>query len=154
MPGFQLRARIERAPAAVWAVLADLEGGPRWMPGIASIALDEEGPLQPGSIYRFRVEGLKGSLQKGVVTALTPGRLLALSTTRGKVTAVYTYRLAADGGGTVITLEADCQVGGWLRPLAPLLVFLMQRSDGGQLEALKALLEDAEAEAGDAAKCL
>ena len=144
MSGFSIETRIDRPPAAVWAELTDLEHAPAWMPGIASIALDEDGPLRQGAVYRFRVDGLKAELQKGIVTRLQPQQELALSTSRGKVTATYTYRLSPDGGGTAVTLRADCAVSGWLRPLAPFLGFLMKRSDSGQLQALKQQLEGEE----------
>lgn len=136
MPGFELSTHIARPPVEVWAVLTDLEAAPAWMPGIEFVALDEDGPVVEGSIYRFRVDGLKGDLQKGVVTNLRPPQALTLSITRGQIDVRYHFTLEPDGDGTAVRLVADCEVGGWLSPVAPLLIWLMRRSDAGLLDGL------------------
>lgn len=141
MPGFELSVHIERPPKQVWAVLADLEAAPAWMPGVEFIALDEDGPLVEGSVFRFRVDGLKGELQKGIVTAVRPERELVLEIARGRIAMRYAYALAAVGGGTDVRLTADCMAAGWLQPFAPLMAWLMRRSDRNLLVGLRAAVE-------------
>lgn len=136
MPGYEQHIRIERPADEVWAVLADLENAPAWMPGIEFIALDDDAPLADGSVYRFRVDGLRGELQKGTVTDCRPPRRLALSVARGRIDLHYVYTLKADGDATAVHLAAQCRVDGWLAPLAPLLIGFMRRSDAGLLEGL------------------
>ena len=143
MPGFAVSERIDRPPSEVWNCLTDLERAPRWMKGIAMIALDEDGPLRVGTVYRFRVKGLSDQLKKGTVTGLVPGRELHLSSTQGRVAADYTYRLEPDGNGTAISLTASCTVDGPLRLVAPLISVMMKHFDGGQLRDLKRLPDHA-----------
>lgn len=149
MPGFELTAHIDRPPSEVWAVLSDLENAPAWMPGIEFIALDEDGPIEAGAVYRFRVEGLKGELQKGTVATCRPRQELTLAVTRGFVDVRYRYTLEPDGDGTAVRMVAECAVNGWIAPLAPPLIWLMRRSDARLLDGLRAAVENGPVDAAN-----
>ncbi len=71
------------------------------------------------------------------MTALDPGKLIALTSTQGGVTATYTYSLARDGDGTEVTLKAVCKATGFWKLLHPVIVLAMKKSDSLQLTNLK-----------------
>lgn len=48
----EAEVRIDAPPERVWEVIAGLEDRPAWAPDIRSVRL--EGPLAPGSVFRWR----------------------------------------------------------------------------------------------------
>ena len=131
-------ATISRPPEDVWSVMTDWRNAPRWMGGIDEMRAD--GAPVAGTTVTFRARGKDRS---AVITEAEPARSLVLRSVQGAVAADYTYTLhgAADGS-TRVTLVAECttQALGW-RLVLPILRFAIRRTDGGQLEALKAVVE-------------
>jgi hypothetical protein len=67
---------------------------------------------------------------------------VTLTSTQGKVTADYTYSCEASGDATVVTPAADCTTRGvFLNLAAPLLRYVVRRTDGGQLSELRRVIE-------------
>lgn len=132
--GFSARERIDRPPEDVWAYLTDFRNAKDWMTGVEGLSPKGEGPIEIGTRLSFRARGKE---RMSRVSALEPGRQLALTSTQGGVTATYTYALAPDGDGTEVTLEAVCQATGAWRLLHPVIAMAMKRSDSSQLANLK-----------------
>jgi uncharacterized protein YndB with AHSA1/START domain len=122
---------IDAAPATVWRALTDFPQAPRWMPGTTGMRLD--GDLREGAVLHFTA---RGKPRSSVVTEVTDGRSLTLTSTQGPVTAAYAYTLAPAGTGTKIDLAVDLTVSGATRLLAPVIRAAMAREDGGQLDRL------------------
>ena len=148
--GWQTSARIEAPVEEVWAVLADLPGAPRWMSGIERLEIVDEdgepleapGDLEVGTRYRFYA---RGGAHIGRVKAVEPGELLALRADHGGVGACYEYRLTDLGDGdSRVELRAWCDPPGIWRLFEPLLNFLMRKSDGDQLVALRRAVRGAQ----------
>jgi hypothetical protein len=47
---------IAASPASIWSILSDFNAWPRWNPAIQAIQFD--GPLAPGSTFRWKSGGL------------------------------------------------------------------------------------------------
>lgn len=135
---FSARATIDRPIEEVWASLIDWDKAPRWMRGIDSMSSDGETTV--GTRLEFVARGRERTSE---VVGLEPGRSVTLRSVQGGVSADYAYRLEpVSPEATAITLDATCDADGlgW-RIAGPLIRFAMRRSDGGQLDALKAEVE-------------
>jgi len=136
---FAAEATIARPARDVWDALTDWSSAHRWMAGVDRLKAD--GETARGTRLTFRA---RDHDRTATITACQPGRSLVLHSEHGGVSADYEYALEELGDSTTwVTLTADCQVRGLLwRILAPLIRIAMKKSDGGQLDALKRLIED------------
>lgn len=128
---FIVSATIERPAAEVWARLTDWPAATAWMSGVQSIRVS-------GDELTFRTRGRD---RTGRVETVEPGRTVVVRSAQGGVSAAYTYTCVPDGGRTTVTLTADCRVEGVWRPFAGLLRTAIRRTDGGQVAALKRVIE-------------
>ena len=134
---FAVETIVQRPAGPVWDALTDWESAHRWMRGVGSMSV--EGGTVAGSAITFRARGKERPAE---IVAVEPGTLVTVRSTQGPVSADYTYRLHdLAGERTRVTLEAECRVTGVASAAAPLFRFLMRRTDSGQLEALRALIE-------------
>lgn len=135
--GFSVTEQIAGAPAAVWAYLTDFRSAGEWMTGVEDLVQTSEGALGIGTRLTFKA---RGKARETRVTALEPGKLIALTSTQGGVTATYEYAVAPAGEGTEITLNAVCEARGLWMLVHPLIAFAMKQSDSSQLAKLKAAM--------------
>jgi carbon monoxide dehydrogenase subunit G len=142
------RIRIERPPADVWAVVADLETHLEWRPALVEFRLVSEAPLRVGSRIRevLRWRGRELVLDD-VVTALVPGRHFGVS--GGWKAAEFELDLRLEPAGDSAT---DVTFDWPLRPksvlmkvAAPLLKGAMQRATAEEARLLKELVERGDA---------
>jgi uncharacterized protein YndB with AHSA1/START domain len=122
---------IDRPADQVWQVLTDWSRAPEWMPGVAAARVD-------GDTLRFTARGRERTSE---ITDLRPGTSVTLTSVQGGVRAAYTYEVAAAGPATTVTLVATLATSGPWRLAAPMLRVLVRRADGGQLTALKRVIE-------------
>ncbi len=129
---------INRPPEEVWAVLTDWPGAVRWMNGIESMSID--GETVEGARVQFFT---RGQDRESVIARCDPGRSVTLRSRQGGVTADYTYSVEPAGDGrSRVSLEAECQFSGLqYLLLGPLIRFAIRRTDGGQIAALKRVVE-------------
>ena len=129
---------IDAAAQRVWAELTDWPAAGRWMNGIDSLSID--GDTVAGARLRFFSRGRE---RESIITQCEPGRSITLRSQQGGVTADYTYSIEPMGESScLVSLEADCRFSGMLpRLIAPLLQFAIRRTDGGQIAALKRVIE-------------
>jgi uncharacterized membrane protein len=123
---------IDRPAATVWRTLTDWPHAPGWMAGVDSVTPVDDTTLRFVARKRERTSR---------ITAVRPGESITLRSVQGGVRADYTYSVEAVGATTRATLVADVTTTPLWRPLAPLLRTLIRRTDGGQLDALKRLVE-------------
>ena len=118
---FESTARIDAPPAAVWAVLADLEAWPSW----ESAIVRTEGRLAEGTRIRLWTQIDPKRPFAFTVVALEPERRMVLESRwpLGLFRGVRTYELAPrDEGGTVFTMCED-----YAGPFAPVLKVWMPK---------------------------
>ena len=133
---------INRSPDQVWRVLTDWPGAVRWMNGIESMSID--GETAEGAHVRFFT---RGQDRDSLITHCEPGRSITLRSQQGGVSADYTYSIEPAGeSSSRVSLEAECHFSGLrYRLLGPLIGFAIRRTDGGQIAALKRVIEEEEA---------
>ncbi len=132
--GFCVKEIIEHPPEDVWAYLTDFSHAKEWMTGVDEMTQITQGPIKIGTRFRFKARGKE---RESHVTALEPGKRIALTSTQRGVTATYTYSMASVGDSTEVTLKAVCQATGFWKLLHPIIVFAMKRSDSSHLAKLK-----------------
>jgi uncharacterized protein YndB with AHSA1/START domain len=129
---------LDHPPAHVWAYLTNFDNAPEWMAGIGKFTRITPGRLEVGTRFAFNARGRKRETR---VTALDSGRLIALTSTQGGVTATYRYSVGSAGTGTEVTLEAVCGATGLWKLMHPLIVLAMKKSDSTQLANLKLAMD-------------
>ena len=135
---FAAETVIAAPRAEVWAALTDWARAPQWMDGVE--ALDADGPVAPGTVLTFTSNG-RG--RESAIVAAVPAEAMTIRSVLRGVTADYAYALEDDpGGGTRVSLVATCATSGLQRLLGPVLKDAMRRTDSGQLEALRSVIED------------
>jgi hypothetical protein len=108
----QASVLMQASPDAVWALLADFERWPEWMPRITKVSHKSGEPAATGSTYEQRTKaGMASAASTFTVVGSEPGRWLSIEQEvhnpgggygRGvKVHAPVTeWRLSAEAGGT------------------------------------------------------
>ena len=134
---FTATTEVARPDGVVWATLTDWDRAQAWLPGATDLRAD--GPTAPGTTLTFTA---RRGQRRATITEVDPGREVVLRSEQGPVTADYRYRVTSNGLGlATVTLVAECTVQGPLALLGPLLRRSLRRADGGQLEALRAVVE-------------
>lgn len=136
---FAVEAVVERPAEEVWAALTDWDNAHRWMAGVDKVSV-EPGTADP-MILNFRAQGKDRVAE---VVTVEQGRSISIRSSQGKVSAVYDYETEPlDDDRTAVRLVADCSTTGALfSALSPLLRFVIKRTDSGQIDALKAVIEN------------
>lgn len=106
-PDAPARSRAETTTAAppetTWQVLADIGSWSDWNPDVTSVRL--EGPLAPGTVFRWKAGGAR---IRSRIEAVDPPTALTWSGRSLGLRARHTWRLTptADGGTHVVTEES------------------------------------------------
>jgi hypothetical protein len=140
MPEATNTVEIARAPADVFAFLADGTNGPRWRSGVIDVALKAgEGE---GAVY---TQGVKGPFGRRVpadyeLTAYEPERRIAFRAIAGPVRPEGAYELEPAGAATRLTFSLRWTPAGFGRLMGPMVAKTM-RSEVAQLARLREVLE-------------
>ena len=130
---------IARPVDEVWNAATDWARAPEWMKGLEALRPLDDGPVGKGSRLAFQS---RRSEREARIVEWEPGRRLILQSRQGGITADYAYSFGECAGGTIVTLNAGCRGEGLFWRLAsPLIAFKMARADGGQVKALKRMVE-------------
>lgn len=135
---FMVEEWIEASAQEVWQHLAEPAAMNAWMSGIDDMRTADGGPMTEGSELHFIARGKERSTR---VVEFRAAEALTLRSTQGPITATYRYHLRPDGARCRATLEAECTATGWGRIVVPLIAPLIRRTDGGQMQALKQVVE-------------
>lgn len=87
--------QIAASPDTVWAVIADLPAWPTWNPDVKSMTF--EGPLQPGSVFRWKSGA--ASLVSTLESVEAPREIGWTGVSMG-IHAVHVFHFEASEGGT------------------------------------------------------
>jgi len=141
--GFEVETVIAAPPDRVWAAMTDFAQAPRWMPGLHEVAPKDDRPLGAGKVFAVTMSTKgRGKQRDMTLSDWHPSDRFALSSPEGGVTATYTYSLTPDGKGTCVKLLGICEAKGlFWRLLHPLIVKMMAKHDGAQVDLLKDLIE-------------
>ena len=142
-PAFSTRIVIDAPIERVWAVLADIEGQPRWMHDMREVRLHGDGPVGVGTrgVAHVRILGLS-TVDPVEVTAFEPPRRFAIRhdgtfTGHGELT----LEPGADGTTTIVRWEealvSPLFPHAWATLAEPLMTGIFQ----ADLERLRDLVE-------------
>jgi carbon monoxide dehydrogenase subunit G len=113
MARYLMRLTTDRSPAEAFAYLADFRTAAEWDPGVASVEL--VAGVVPGPDAEYEVEA-SGSMLRYITEVYDPPTTVRLRGRNRWVTSVDTITVAPDdGGGSVVTYEADLVLNGPLR---------------------------------------
>lgn len=119
----------------VWKLQADIERWPQWQPDVASATL--EGPLQKGTVFRWKAAGLNivSTLQ-----VVDEPRSIGWTGVSLGMRAAHQWHVEPRGEGTLAWTEES--ISGWLARLLKLFDRrFMQKSLAKSLNTLKAQAE-------------
>jgi carbon monoxide dehydrogenase subunit G len=133
---FETETVIDRPVGEVWRELTDWDNAPRWMAGIERMSSDAGAAL--GATITFRT---RGRTRTSTISAVEPERSITLDSVQGPVTARYRYHLEPHGAQTTARLTADVAAAGLMALLGPVIRAAIRRTDAGQLDVLRTLLE-------------
>lgn len=134
---FTSETTVARPRGEVWATLVDWERAPSWMDGVERLVAD--GPVAAGTALTFTSGGRD---RTSTIAGSDPGRRLVIRSLLRGITAEYVYELTDEAEGTRVTLVVRSRATGRHRVLHALVDDAMRRTDSGQPEALRRLLED------------
>jgi hypothetical protein len=140
-----MTTRIDRAPADVFAVLADVSKNTTWSKTSISGRLLSPPPVGLGSTARevSRFMGRRIEVDSTVV-AFDSGRTFSFVTSTGPFPFRGSFTTEPDGAGTELTSEFVAEPTGLLRFGDGLFGALIRRKFEGDLANLKRLLESGE----------
>jgi uncharacterized protein YndB with AHSA1/START domain len=133
---FQAGVRIARPVEQVFAFVSDPRELPRWNSAVRAV--------QPRSDTTFvmRRELPSGPAENGLeVFEREPPARLGIRTTSGPTPFTYRYTFTADGGATVLELDATAELGGAASLLGPLAARAVKRGVEANFATLKGILE-------------
>lgn len=134
--------RIEKPLGDVWRFFIDHGNTKAWMPDIVRIEKLTEGPARLGTRYQeTRKMGGKEHTVALEITAFEEGRIYAGTVEEKGVRGTYTYTFQPEGGATRVRVVADVQAKGLMKLMLPIVVGVMKKQDGGQLQRLKQAIE-------------
>lgn len=135
--------RIDRAPADVFAFIAEPENLPRWDPAIREVRRTGEGPVGPGSGLTITAEEAGRRVQvDSHVTEFEPGRLFGVAASFSGVPLRLRWRLEPDGSGTRVTAEGEAELDGMLALAGGLIRGIVTDRLSRAHENLRRLLEE------------
>jgi uncharacterized protein YndB with AHSA1/START domain len=91
---------IDADPPTVFAVISDIGQWPAWNPDVTSVTL--QGPLQPGTLFRWKSGP---SSLSSILQVVDPPREIAWTGTTMGIKAVHVFRLQPTDGGTLARSE-------------------------------------------------
>lgn len=102
------RIRLSAKPQEVWAVIIDFASHPSWWPGLASV---EPGPEVGGCPSWYEVCTRNIRVQFALIENAPPRRLVTRLVGKNlPLSGTWTYELAEDAGGTVLTITESDQI--------------------------------------------
>jgi hypothetical protein len=132
---------IARAPADVFAYLADLEHTPEWNWAITRTRKVSPGPVAVGSRFRQTRSVPRPAVEMLEVVRLDPDRRLEVVGDLASFPAHLTYELSRGSRGTTLTNSVEIDPPALLGLLGGLLTGRIQASVAENLGVLRAVLE-------------
>lgn len=143
MPEGTLSITVDATPEAAFALVADLERAPEWVPDLLSVTKLSGGPVGVGTRYAEVVQmgGKQGDGELEVTEYERP-RVFAHKGQGGPAHFTGRYVLEPEGGGTRITHHYTVKLGGFMSLMAPMISGWVRRNTEAGLQNLERLLAD------------
>jgi carbon monoxide dehydrogenase subunit G len=139
---FETDIRIDRPAEEVFDVVSDPLRFPVWNSAVKAMRLVSGQAREPGSIYSMERELPSGKAENDLeVTARRRPTEFGVRTISGPTPFAYTYRFAAEGSATLVTVDARVELDGVAGLLGPLAGRAIRRGVDANLGELKRSLE-------------
>jgi uncharacterized protein YndB with AHSA1/START domain len=136
---------ISRAPAVVFALVAEPRNMPLWYDAVDNVAKTTDGPTGPGTHYQVTRSLPGGQAHNDVeLSEHQPNRRVTLESRSGPTPFRYRYMLEPTGAGTRLTLEGSITSAGLPGPLGHLdgiAAQLFRRGMKRNLDQLKRIID-------------
>ncbi len=138
----QRTARIEASPAEVYAFLSEPANLPRWQAGIVSAERTSPSPTVNGSTARVVLELMGQRVAADIkVREADAHRRLVLATSVSGIAIVATIELAAQDGGTEVTLSSEVRAENiFMKPIEGMVTDAAERDLDASLVRLQAAI--------------
>jgi uncharacterized protein YndB with AHSA1/START domain len=142
MIAFQTNVRVNRPIEEVFTFVSDPLLFPLWNSAVQTVDLTSGERGRVGSRYSMQ-RRLPGGQVENELEVLSRDHAsdFVIRTTSGPTPFRYRYRFAADGGDTVIQLDARVELSGVASALGPLAATAVRRGVDANLATLKRILE-------------
>ena len=134
---------IERPVEEVFLFFLNLdENAPRVDPELISVVRTPDGPVGPGTTFRFR-QKMFGRPRETMTrfTAIAPNREIQFEANLGPIRPIAILRFEPAGAGTAVKFSAESNPVGPFKLLSPFINRKGQREWEGRLTRVKAVLE-------------
>lgn len=138
---FEYAGVVEQQPAAVFALIANIERKHEWVAEVESSRQTSPGPVKEGTTYvdHVRFMGRRSEIPT-VITAYRPGELLAYRHTGGPIQGELRYTLEPDENGTRLRVQIDAEFPWYFNLLGFILRRQMRKQMDGNFAALQRAL--------------
>jgi len=134
--------RLDRPPATVFALVANLERAPEWVPDLISVTKRTPGDVGVGTCYSEVVRmGNATGTGKLEILEYEPPRSFVHKGESGPTRFVGRFTLEADGEGTLLTHHYTLRLRGLLKYLDPLIGGWVRRNAQAALTNLRGIVD-------------
>ncbi len=141
-------ARIEKSikvnctPEKAFAFATDFNKAATWQEGVIEAKVTSEGATGVGTTYAWTAKALGQTMEtRGEVTVWNPPLAYEWKATKSPFPLAGGMKFQADGSGTLVTVFADAEPGGFFKLAEGMIKGQMEKQFEGNLETLKKLLE-------------
>ena len=133
----KVNCAIEKA----FALATDFSKAGTWQEGVVEANVTSTGAFGVGSTYAWKAKALGQTMETlGEVTVWNPPFAYEWKATKSAFPLAGGMKFQADGSGTLVTLFADAEPGGFFKLAEGMLKRQMEKQFTGNLAALKKLL--------------
>jgi carbon monoxide dehydrogenase subunit G len=133
---------VNRPVEEVWAFIGNFENTTRWSRGVLEARQISDGPIGAGSTLQTVVKAFgRRRTAEYLVTEYEPDHAFAFEVTSGPMTSRARYSVEPAGAGTRLTASGEAEVTGLYKPLAPILVRILEKHSQDDLANVKRILE-------------
>ena len=141
-------ARIEQsikvncAPEKAFALATDFNKAATWQTGVIEAKVTSDGAAGVGTTYAWTAKALGQTMEtRGEVTVWNPPLAYEWKATQSPFPLAGGMKFQADGSGTLVTIFADAEPGGFFKLAEGMIKRQMEKQFEENLQALKKLLE-------------
>ncbi|WP_257988241.1 MULTISPECIES: SRPBCC family protein [Bacillus] len=144
MADFQTSITIDKPLNEVFAFMVNLENSPDFMPNLIKSEKITDGPISAGTKYlETRYISGRQTVAEVVFTEFNENRSYTVKSETNGLGVVFDYNFQEVDEATRIEFAATIETSGFIMKLTkPLLVKMIKREDGNQLQYLKDILEE------------
>lgn len=131
--------RIRRPAEEVFDFASDLANERVWNPDLQIVERLTPGALGVGTKYKTKWK--QSPLMEATVREYDRPRRWTTETPSSTIDWVMHGEVARDGDASVLTVNADIQLKGFMRLISPIFMRMMKRQTAGNMERIRATLE-------------